>query len=299
MNLSDLEAFAAVVECGSIVGAAGRLYLTQSAVTKRIQNLEGALDVILLDRQSRPMRPTHIGKKIYDHAEEILASIAAMKAEVVHDGEPSGEFNLGVAPGLGEGVVTPLFETLCRHFPKLVPHIFAQNTKLLVERLLSGSIVAGVLLCSEGNDPPDTLMTEVIGKLPYVLVGNTAFASDHLSTIADLAKQPWVVGTERCAGRHYLDRTFKDHGLSLRIMVETESKDSQLLLAARGTGLAVVPSYLVDASPAAPHLRVLRVEDFDASQNVWIAYSKYLGSQEKVIPYIRKTIVDHLESLGS
>ena len=83
MNLSDLEAFAAVVECGSIVGAAGRLYLTQSAVTKRIQNLEGALDVILLDRQSRPMRPTHVGKKVYDHAEEILASVAAMKAEVV------------------------------------------------------------------------------------------------------------------------------------------------------------------------------------------------------------------------
>ena len=121
------------------------------------------------------MRPTHIGKKIYDHAEEILASIAAMKAEVVHDGEPSGEFNLGVAPGLGEGVVTPLFETLCRHFPKLVPHIFAQNTKLLVERFFQridrGRVSSYAL---KGNDPPDTLMTEVIGKLPYVLVGNTA-----------------------------------------------------------------------------------------------------------------------------
>jgi DNA-binding transcriptional LysR family regulator len=299
MNLSDLEAFAAVVECGSIVGAAGRLYLTQSAVTKRIQNLEGALDVILLDRQSRPMRPTHVGKKVYDHAEEILASVAAMKAEVVHDGEPSGELNLGVAPGLGETVVTPLFETLCRHFPKLVPRVFAQNTRVLLERLVSGSIVAGVLLCSEGDDPPDTLMAEVVGKLPYVLVGSQRIPSGHLSTIADLAQQPWVVGTERCAARHYLDKTFKDHGMPLRIMVETESKDSQLLLAAQGTGLAVVPSYLVDASPAAPDLRVLEVEDFDASQNVWVAYSRYLGSQEKAIPYIRKTIIDHLESLGS
>ncbi|HEY1743097.1 MAG TPA: LysR family transcriptional regulator [Granulicella sp.] len=299
MNLSDLEAFAAVVESGSIVGAAGRLYLTQSAVTKRIQNLEGALDVILLDRQSRPMRPTQLGKKVYDHAETILAAVAAMKTAVVHNGEASGEFNLGVAPGLGEAVVTPLFETLCRHFPKLVPHVFAQNTKVLVERLISGSIVAGVLLCSEGNDPPDTLVTEVVGKLPYVLVGSAAFPSDHLSTIADLAQQPWVVGTERCAARHYLDRTFKHYGMPLRIMVETESKDSQLLLAAQGTGLAVVPSYLVDASPARPDLRVLEVEEFDASQNVWIAYSRYLGSQEKAIPYIRETIVEHLESLGS
>jgi DNA-binding transcriptional LysR family regulator len=299
MNLSDLEAFAAVVESGSIVGAAGRLYLTQSAVTKRIQNLEGALDVILLDRQSRPMRPTHVGKKVYDHAEKILALVTAMKAEVVPNGEASGDFNLGVAPGLGESVVTPLFETLCRHFPKLVPHVFAQSTKVLVDRLLGGSIVAGVLLCSEGDDPPDTLIAKLIGKLPYVVVGGAAFPSDHRLTIADLARQPWVVGTERCAARHYLDGTFKNHGMSLRIMVETESKDTQLLLAAQGTGLAVVPSYLVDASPAAPDLRALEVEDFDASQNVWIAYSRYLGSQEKAIPYIRKTIVEHLESLGS
>ncbi len=298
MNLSDLEAFAAVVESGSIVGAAGRLYLTQSAVTKRIQNLEGALDVILLDRQSRPMRPTHLGKKVYDHAEAILSSVAAMKAEVVPNGEASGEFNLGVAPGLGEAVVTPLFETLCRHFPKLVPHVFAQSTKVLVDRLLGGSIVAGVLLCSEGDDPPDTLIAKLIGKLPYVVVGGAAFPSDHPLTMGDLARQPWVVGTERCAARHYLDRTFKNHGIPLRIMVETESKETQLLLAAQGTGLAVVPSYLMDASPAASDLRVIEVEDFDASQNVWMAYSRYLGSQEKTIPCIRKTIVDHLESLG-
>ena len=69
-------------------------------------------------------------------------------------------------------MVTPLFETLCRHFPKLVPRVFAQNTRVLLERLVSGSIVAGVLLCSEGDDPPDTLMAEVVGKLPYILVGS-------------------------------------------------------------------------------------------------------------------------------
>jgi predicted MFS family arabinose efflux permease len=66
MNLSDLEAFAAVVESGSIVGAAGRLYLTQSAVTKRIQNLEGVLDVILLDRQSRHMAGLIMGVILLD-----------------------------------------------------------------------------------------------------------------------------------------------------------------------------------------------------------------------------------------
>jgi DNA-binding transcriptional LysR family regulator len=151
MNLSDLEAFAAVVESGSIVGAVGRLFLTQSAVTKRNQNMEGALDLILLDRQSRPIRPTPVGKKVYDHARTILASVTAMKEATAHNGEVSGDFNLGVAPGLGEGVVTPLFETLCRHFPKLVPRVFAQNTRVLLERMVSGSGHADGRSCREAT----------------------------------------------------------------------------------------------------------------------------------------------------
>ena len=43
MNLIDLEAFVAVVDHGSIVAASAILLLTQSAVTRRIQNLEDAL----------------------------------------------------------------------------------------------------------------------------------------------------------------------------------------------------------------------------------------------------------------
>jgi DNA-binding transcriptional LysR family regulator len=43
MNLIDLEAFVSVVSRGSIVAAAAHLHLTQSAVTRRIQNLEDVL----------------------------------------------------------------------------------------------------------------------------------------------------------------------------------------------------------------------------------------------------------------
>ena len=43
MNLIDLEAFVSVVDHGSVVAAAAGLHLTQSAVTRRIQNLEDVL----------------------------------------------------------------------------------------------------------------------------------------------------------------------------------------------------------------------------------------------------------------
>ena len=51
MNTHDLEAFVAVVETGSIVGASIRLNLTQPGITRRIQNLEQGLATVLLDRK--------------------------------------------------------------------------------------------------------------------------------------------------------------------------------------------------------------------------------------------------------
>ena len=58
MNLFDLESFVAVVDSGSVMAAALRLHLTQSAVTRRVQSLEEELGVSLLNRQMRPLLPT-------------------------------------------------------------------------------------------------------------------------------------------------------------------------------------------------------------------------------------------------
>lgn len=61
MNLDDLQAFVAAVETGSVGRAALRLNLTQPAVSRRIQRLEEALDTTLLDRDSKPAKPTPAG----------------------------------------------------------------------------------------------------------------------------------------------------------------------------------------------------------------------------------------------
>ena len=47
MNLGDLKAFVAVAEAGSVNRAAARLNLTQPAVSRRVQNLEAAIGVVL------------------------------------------------------------------------------------------------------------------------------------------------------------------------------------------------------------------------------------------------------------
>ncbi|HET7885554.1 MAG TPA: LysR family transcriptional regulator, partial [Bradyrhizobium sp.] len=80
MNTHDLVAFVAVVETGSIVGASARLNLTQPGVTRRIQNLEEMLGTKLLDRLSKPLKPTTAGQAAYEHGRRVLRMIDDLKS---------------------------------------------------------------------------------------------------------------------------------------------------------------------------------------------------------------------------
>ena len=84
MEFDDIRAFVAVAEARSVSRAARALYLTQPAVTRRMQRLESALGVTLCDRTRRPggQTPSAIGgqtpfDRVVDLSDESLVGLVA------------------------------------------------------------------------------------------------------------------------------------------------------------------------------------------------------------------------------
>ncbi|MDV7145610.1 LysR family transcriptional regulator [Tropicimonas sp. TH_r6] len=71
-DFSDLEAFLAVMDTGAFHTAGETLNLSQSAITRRIQKLEAALDSVLFERTTRAVKPTLVAKRLKVRAEAIL-----------------------------------------------------------------------------------------------------------------------------------------------------------------------------------------------------------------------------------
>lgn len=83
LNLKQLEAFCAVVECGSFTAAAETLYLAQSTVSGHISALEKDIGVPLLVRSGkRRISLTEEGRRVYDHAHTILQSCTELSREL-------------------------------------------------------------------------------------------------------------------------------------------------------------------------------------------------------------------------
>ena len=151
MNLIDLEAFVSVVDHGSVVAAAAGLHLTQSAVTRRIQNLEDVLGLPLLDRTTRPLLPTRAGQETYEFAKPVLSSVNDLKAGILHGGVPSGDFRFGVSRALGDLAVGSPIRCLRTEFPKVQIQAFVQWSFVLLERLANRSSRCRCCSSTRGN----------------------------------------------------------------------------------------------------------------------------------------------------
>lgn len=74
----QLQSWVALVDVGSVSGAARRLGISQAGVSQHVRQLEDTLGAELLDRLTRPARPTASGQRLYEHARDLLARAGHM-----------------------------------------------------------------------------------------------------------------------------------------------------------------------------------------------------------------------------
>jgi DNA-binding transcriptional LysR family regulator len=296
MNLIDLEAFVSVVDRGSIVAAAADLHLTQSAVTRRIQNLEELLGSPLLDRQTRPLQPTRAGQETYEFAKPVLSSVNDLKTGIIHGGEPSGDFRFGMSRSLGDLAIGSPIRRLRADLPKVRIQAFVQWSGVLLERLATRALDCAVVLLPEGGTPPSSLVSECIGASPLTIV---AAKSTHLSqpaTLEELASSAWVLNPHGCGVRQFLEAAFLQRGLPFVSAVEAEGYELQLSLISEGVGLGLVMPQILRSSVLRRHLKPVTVKGLSLTQNVWIVHSRHIGRLASAVRCLREAVKQQLRT---
>ena len=294
MNLIDLEAFVSVVDQGSIVAAAAALHLTQSAVTRRVQNLEDALGSPLLDRQTRPLQPTPAGAETYEFAKPVLCSVGDLKAAIVHNGEPSGDFRFGVSRGLGDLAVASPIRCLRTEFPKLKLHAFVQWSEVLFERLANKSLDVAVVVLPEGTIPPTSLIAEHLGTKPLHVVASKAIRFSQSIKLEELSSNPWILNPHGCGSRQILESALLKRGLSFASVVEAEGYELQFSLIAEGIGLGLTMPEALRNSAFRKRVRILRVRDFMPQQCIWLVHSRHIGRMSSAVRCLRDAVQQSL-----
>lgn len=120
-KFKEMQAFAAVADAGSFIGAADSLHLSKTAVSRLIGELEARLGVRLLHRTTRSLSVTREGEVFLERCREILRAMAEAEMEIgTHADEAVGQLCISVPASFGLMHLAPLWPTFMKRHPKVV-----------------------------------------------------------------------------------------------------------------------------------------------------------------------------------
>ncbi|HEX7789318.1 MAG TPA: LysR family transcriptional regulator [Afipia sp.] len=299
MNTHDLLAFVAVVDTGSIVAASGRLNLTQPAVTRRVQNLETLLGAELLDRTSKPLRPTVAGREAYEHGRSVLRALDDMTAGIAGDGAIRGEFRLGITPYVSESGFSGPIDLVRKEFPAVGLRVVSGWSPEQTSRVSRNQLDAAAVCLPDGMLPPENLVGRDLGIYPVIFVVSRDTKISGTVSLQDLSRLSWVINPDGCGFRVALKHRFDAAHLPFSIAVDVLDAEFRLSLVARGLGIGIVTPIALRQSPLRNQLKTVKVQEFNPSVRVWVVHQPSPGRLAKPIKVFGDALHRELRSVAN
>ena len=245
-----LSDFLVVANAGGIRQAADTMHISQSALTRRIQDLEGALNVTLFERTPRGMTLTSFGQALHHHASVIALTCKYATGEMddLRDGE-SGELRIAAGPAWAYALVPDAVARMQAEHPRVQVTLISQMNDSTLPMLSSGKLdlVLGGLPSPSDRDPQ--LTYEPLLQIEHHIYAHQTHVLHDASSVKphDLQNFPWIWFVEAVTARTLVASYFKRARLTMpEAAVETSSVQFGFRLLQHGSHLMVLPSTLRD-----------------------------------------------------
>jgi len=263
-DFGDLEAFLAVKETGSFHGAAERLNLSQSAITRRIQKLEEALGSQLFERTTRSLRPTLAAKRLQSRAEAIISdaqeTTRAMRDESVAFAFQRGAvISLATIPSVVGMLISPAITTFRAAGHEARLRIIDGSANEVAEAVAAGEADFGIssIPMLEPSTDFEALFDD---QIVLALALNHPFAGQGVLRLEDLEDTPLIVPARGTGNRLLIDEAMARARMPLMWAFEVGRSTTALTLVQEGMGAALLPqSAIGDAQVAICTLDALNI----------------------------------------
>lgn len=250
-DVKQLRVLRAVAEHGSFSAAADALAYTQPAISQQIAALEKHAGTTLVDRGSRGVRLTDAGRALVEHAEVVIARLAAAEAELeAIAGVRGGRVRLASFPTAGASLLPPAVALFRERHPDVELRFVEREPEDAVPMLRSAELeVAVVFEFPDFHEPEVDRLYEGVELLP--LIDDPMYLAlprDHPAArrsrirLADLADDLWIQ-SDSCGpcGRLH-QAACMAAGFEPNVSFESDDYNVVQGLIAAGVGVSLLPA---------------------------------------------------------
>lgn len=255
IGFAEMKVFVTVVTEKSFTAAAETLETDKARVSRIVQRIEDKLGARLLDRSTRRLSVTEVGREYYERASSILAAAEAAEAAVAHHGtEPVGRLKITTTPEFGTTRVDAWVAAYLARWPRVsVDAVYSIRYVDIIHEGIDVAIRLGALADSE-------LSARKLGEVTYGLYASAEYVrrAEPLSTVGDLQRHALIMKTTsgRTGWTLINGKAVEQVTRTPRCAVDNVVALKNLALS--GLGVAQLPRYLAEPHVAAGALlRVL------------------------------------------
>jgi LysR family carnitine catabolism transcriptional activator len=269
-NLRQLAAFTAVARAASFTRAALELHVSQPALTVQIRNLESALGLRLLDRNTRRVQLTAVGRELLPVFERVLNDIAAVAggARELAAGD-RGVVHVAALPSVCSRLLPLALAELAVSHPNITVKLRDVVSQRVVALLKSEEADLGIAPFSaadRGLELRPLLRDEMVALLP----ATHRLAARRSVRLAELARERLVFMDAQTSVRAVVERALGAAGVPATPDFEVTYMSTAAGLVRAGLGVALLPSTAFELG-ALDGMAAVRVADSGLTRDIGIA----------------------------
>ncbi len=258
MIFAQIASFVEIARVGNLSRAAQALFVTQPALTARLQSLEREVGAELFTRTRRGMRLTEEGRAFLPYAERVLAAVAEGRravAQVQRGG--AGELTIGAAPAVSTYVLPALLKRFADEHPTARLSVRTGHSEEVLELVLAEQVDIG--LTRELRHPEIESTPVYEDELVLVADHDHAFARRVLIRVEELAGEQLILFDRTSSYHELTNALFRTAGVEPAGVMELDNIDATKKMVEQGLGVAFLPATAVAAELDAGALRAVAV----------------------------------------
>ena len=247
MDVSRLRTLRELAQCGTMAAAAEALFLTPSAVSQQIAQLEEETGHKLTERRGRGVRLTPAGAALVGHTERLMVILDEAKAELaVLKREIAGELRVAAFPSIASAVLPQTLKALRQVFPRL--DIVLEELEPVDGLAALGSWRTDIAVIDDLSLVLEPRQKQAIELVPLaedvlhvLLPAGHALAGRKSLTIADLRHQAWAMDSSSTAFAESITRLCRRAGYEPQLNAKCRGFEMVRAMVASGCSVSVVP----------------------------------------------------------
>ena len=259
VKLELYRVFKEVAESGNISVAARNLYISQSAVSQSIKQLETSLQARLFARNPRGVTLTGEGQMLYQYVRSALGLLATGEDKLSQAQQLLlGTLVIGASDTVTSHFLIPYLDKFHHLHPGIRLKVVSGRSAKVLSLLKSGAV--DIAFASSPTDPALECWPCFSTHAVFVAGSDYDCDFDHTYTRQEIAEFPLILLERKASSRIFLEQEFLKSGVTLNPEIELSSRQLLVSLARIGLGGAGVTREFVQDSLDSGEIRQLKTD---------------------------------------